>query len=574
MVKLLKLISLKYILILFLLMGVTNLLDVVSLSLFIPIIELFQSNASSTVSKLTFFFSTILSLIGIQPELAAFLILLCLLFFLKGLLSLVLRYLSVRLAARIQHSLREEIFAGYLECAPAFIFSQRQGVLLSILNDHTMRTGQAFFIVMQMLIQWFTVIVYVSFVFFISWKLSLIAVLSGLVIVPLIRWLGYRANYYGKRYIESLERVQHFALEALQAKKLINAMAMQKMIRTRFIELSQKLQYFWQWTAFYSNSPGIIVQPLSVMLLSLIIWMALRYHLSTAMLGAFVMAFLRLLPMAQSALALNTDLKANLPSINRVMDLREQTSTAREISGSQPFTGIKRGIFLQDITFTYDDKQLILDGLDLDIPKGSLVALVGPSGTGKTTIADLILGLYHPVSGRILIDNADLKDLDIIQFRKRVAYVPQEPILFHDTIRNNLILGLEYDLTDEQLEEVCKQVGAWDFINVRKDKFETIIGDRGVQLSGGQRQRLALARALLRSPELLILDEATSALDSESENWIKAVLNSLKASRDITIFIIAHRYTTIQQADKIYKIANGKAVLLGTWEQAKIHLTC
>jgi ABC-type multidrug transport system fused ATPase/permease subunit len=547
-----------------------NALEVLGLALFIPIIDLFQGRGGA--SGITHSLSRILSLLGLPSELATFLVLLSLLFLVKSGLIMWMRYVSVTMAAEMQNRLRLQLFRDFLGASTDFINGQKQGALLSVLSEHTVRTGQAFFVLVQIIAQWVTVLAYLGFVLWISWKLALVALVLGLGISPVIRWMGQQAHRHGKDYTQALEDTQHRALEGLQAKKLVNAMNWAPPLGKRFQEGSVAVRNHWQWMAFWSNSPGIVVQPISVVILSLIIWMSLHFDLSVALLGAFVLAFTRLLPNVQSAISMGADFQANKPSIDRVFGLLNMAAAACEPNGHTDFQGMQRCIKLEGVRYRHAGREPILNGLDLEILKGQTVALVGPSGSGKTTIADLILGLYRPEAGRLMIDDINLADMNLRQYRSHIAYVSQEAVLFHDTIRSNLTLGLGWDVSDDELRTACEKAGAWDFIVQRPGGLDAIIGDRGVQLSGGQRQRLALARALLRRPDILILDEATSALDHESERWITQMLCDLQKSGHFTIIVIAHRYTTIQHADQIYEIRNDGARMLGNWGQAKAYL--
>ena len=550
-----------------------SLMDLLGLSLFIPILDSLQGNEGSKhlVSQ---YFSNALHFLGIEPSLTWFLGLLSGLFIVKTLIALWARLMSVSMSSGLQHSLRTRLLHGYLSSSLGFINQQRQGTLLSVLNEHTIRAAGAFFILVQVLLLWLTALVYGIFVFMISWELTIVALALGALMFPFIKSIGRLAHDYAEKNIRALEEAQHFALESLQAKKLVNAMSWGGSRLESYQPVSLRVKESWQWTAFWSNSVGIIVQPISVIVLSVLIVLSINMDFTFAVLGAFILAFLRFLPTIQSALTMGADLKASLPSVKRVKEFLDKTEQAVEPSGDRPFHGLEEGIELDSVSFGYNDSPdaEILSNASVLIPRGNTVAMVGASGSGKTTVADLILGLNRPTNGRVLIDGEDLSRIDLRQLREKVAYIPQEPILFHDSIRNNLLMGLDREVDAHEMQSVCIQAGAWDFIKERTLGLDTVIGDRGTQLSGGQRQRLALARALLRRPQLMILDEATSALDHDSEHWIQQTLEELRSSRKFTIFIIAHRFTTIQHADLIYQLENKRISLLGDWSQAKEHL--
>jgi len=543
-------------------------LEMFGLSLFIPVIDTFQGQAA-TPSAFTRHLSQAMDSFGLRPTLGIFLLLLSLLFILKGILAMWLRWMGADVASELQHRLRCRLFHAFLRADVAQIHARRQGTLLSALNEHTQRASQSCFILSQLAAQWTTVLVYTVFIFLVSWKLSLVAFGISLLLIPLIRGIGDRAHVHGRGLTAAMEVVQHTALEALQAKKLVNAMNWRDRFSNLYREQSAVVRRAWTWMAFWSNSPSIILQSVSVVILSLLIWVSLRFDLTAAMLGAFIVAFIRLLPSVQAASVLGADLRANLPAVLRLEEVLREAEEQREPSGDVPFRALHSEIRLRSVGFRYEDGRDVLRDVDLRLPRGKTVALVGPSGAGKTTIADLIVGLYRPTTGRVLVDDTDLNDLDLQSYRARIAYVPQEPMLFHDSIRGNLTFGLERRVSDREIREVCEQVGAWDFISRRKEGMDSRIGDRGVLFSGGQRQRLVLARALLRQPEILILDEATSALDRESEKWIENTLLRLQESGRVTILIVAHRFATIRRADDIYRVEDGRVSELGDWERAR-----
>lgn len=549
----------------------TNALEVLGISMFIPVIDLFQGKGAAATG-ITRLMSDVVSRLGLPAVLTTFLLLLCLLFLVKGGLMLWMRHLSVKLAAAMQDRLRRQLVEKLLGATVGFVNAQKQGALLSVVGEHSVRIGQLFFLLVQMTAQWMTVLAYLAFVLWVSWKLTAAALVLGAALAPLVRGMGLKAHRHGKEYTQTLEETQHHVLESLQAKKLVNAMNWNAPLEQRFRERSAVVSEHWQWMAFWSSGPGVVIQPVSVVVLSLIIWLSLRFDLSVAMLGAFALAFIRLLPAVQSAISMGADLQANRASVDRVFGLLESAAAAAEPGGHMPFRTLERRIRLEGVHYRYPGRDPILTGMSLEIPKGATVALVGQSGAGKTTIADLIVGLYRPEAGRILVDDTDLAAIDLRQYRARIAYVSQDPVLFHDTIRNNLTLGLEREVNDGELREACEQAGAWEFVAKRAEGLDAVVGDRGVQLSGGQRQRLVLARALLRQPEILILDEATSALDQESEQWIARTLAALQSGRHLTIVIIAHRYTTIQHADLIIEIRKEGANRLGNWAEARQYL--
>jgi ATP-binding cassette subfamily B protein len=233
-----------------------------------------------------------------------------------------------------------------------------------------------------------------------------------------------------------------------------------------------------------------------------------------------------------------------------------------EIQGDRIFFRLEQGIEFKDLSFTYPGRTQTLTDVRLHLRKGQMTALVGESGSGKSTVTDLVLGLQIPDKGQVLIDGVPLGEWQQNSFRERIGYVPQDPQLFHSTIRDNLLWSFEQAKEDD-LWEALRLANAATFVKELPQSIDTVVGDRGIRLSGGQRQRIALARALLRKPELLILDEATSALDSESERLIQQSIEQV--AQDTTILVVAHRLSTIAKADQVYVLRQGRVVEGGSF---------
>jgi ABC-type multidrug transport system fused ATPase/permease subunit len=263
----------------------------------------------------------------------------------------------------------------------------------------------------------------------------------------------------------------------------------------------------------------------------------------------------------------NLQIQDALVAVDRlfqVMDLDAETQNARKA----PFTGVRQGIELRKVSFRYGCRKNVLEQLDLRVPAGSTVAVVGESGCGKSTLLKLLMRFYDPTEGQVLVDGVDLRDFDLAALRSRVAIVSQEPFIFSGTLRDNIALGApQADLGD--VIAAARAAGLEEFITGLPDRYETIIGERGANLSGGQRQRLAIARALLRNPDVLIFDEATSHLDTTTERLIQENLRGVFAGK--TVLLVAHRLSTVREADLIYVMHQGRIVEQGDHHDLMAH---
>jgi ATP-binding cassette, subfamily C, bacterial len=320
---------------------------------------------------------------------------------------------------------------------------------------------------------------------------------------------------------------------------------------TRELNLAQRRQV---WA---SEAVTATQEPMLVILMSVVLYFALvasPHSLPTMLVMVFL--FSRLagrIGQAQVAYQGVTLGEAAFWSLRESIELAESQAEPHDAGQDPP--PLESGIAVEDVSFGYGPEP-VLSGATLQIPAGKLVALVGPSGAGKTTIADLIVGLYRPQRGRILIDGVPLERLDIARWRNRIGYVPQEMFLFHDTIFENLTLG-DHSIDRAAVEEALIAAGAWDFISRLPQGLDTVMGERGARLSGGQRQRVAIARALVRKPSLLVLDEVTTALDPRTESEICATLRNLRGS--VTILAISHQSALKESADLVYRLEGGKA---------------
>src|SRR5690606_8294994 len=351
--------------------------------------------------------------------------------------------------------------------------------------------------------------------------------------------------------------------------RLVKATAAEEFERERFRKLTQ---HYYK-SIVRTERLRVLMSPLTEMMGAigtvLLLWYGSRLVLvEQSMDAASFVAFLGLsLKLYQPAKWLSrfpSLVQPGLVGAERVFEFLDTPIEIDDRDGARPFEGVKESIRLEGVGFEYVPGRPVLKGIDVEIRAGQVVALVGPSGAGKTTLVDMVARFYDPTEGRITIDGVDLREFQLGSLRRHMGVVTQETVLFHDTVRANIAYALP-DATQEDVERAARAANAHEFIVQMPQGYDTILGERGTRLSGGQRQRIAIARAILRDPPILIFDEATSALDSESERLVQEAIEHLLEGR--TVFVIAHRLSTILNADQILVMEAGRIIEKGTHDE-------
>lgn len=471
------------------------------------------------------------------------------------------------LTRRLTRDLREDGLDLLLKVDLDYFAKIRIGDLINRLNGEINRAASAVNTSLRMVESVLTILVFIGLLLAMSWKLTI----ASTLLLGFVAWVNqqliHRAKYFGQMLSSTSRDYSIRVLEALNGMRLIRSVGSEE----REYKLLKQLIRDRESMSFKSQMNSSAVSPLSevagiIALLTIVGLGRLFFAEELAALSTVLLTYLfllfRLLPIVSQLNAARNQFANTAASVEIVHDFLRRDNKPFMANGKRVYTGLKQGIRFNQLSFAYpghDD--FVLKDVTLDLPKGTSLALVGASGAGKSTLADLLPRFYDPVEGAIEIDGCDLREFDLSSFRRGVGIVSQDTFLFNDTIRNNIAYARP-NATDDEVFLAAKRANAHEFIQNLPHGFETMIGDRGVMLSGGQRQRLAIARALLQNPEILILDEATSALDTVSERLVQQALDEL--SRDRTILVIAHRLSTIQNADQIAVLDRGRVVEVGT----------
>ena len=410
------------------------------------------------------------------------------------------------------------------------------------------------------------VLSYFVFLFLISWKMTLMAlviipVLGG-TLAPLLRKLRKGNRKKGNQHGEMTSVVQ----EAVSGIRLVKSFGAEQVEIARFAEASGRYAQLTVRLTRLSQLAGPVTEVVGTTVATALLWLGAREvlvenRMSGADLIAFLLYALRMLQPVKALSQLPTTAQSSFAAAERLFEILDAPSEAQTDTGTHDVAKFENEIAFEDVSFAYSDAP-VLTHVSFRARKGEVIALVGASGAGKSTLVDLIPRFYELKQGRITIDGVDTRALKLPALRSLTGIVSQDTVLFNDTVRNNSAYGTARSYSDAQVEAAARAANAHAFISELPDGYATLLGERGTRLSGGQRQRLAIARALLRDPPILILDEATSALDTESERLVQEAVDRLLEGR--TVFVIAHRLSTIVHADQILVLERGQIVERGT----------
>ena len=484
------------------------------------------------------------------------------------------RYLERVIATKIKvdlvRNMRLHIFERVSLLHIGYFNSKRKGDLISRFTSDVLEVEIAvLYLLRAVLKDPFTLIVYFIMLFLLSPKLTLFT----LTVLPLTGWalahIVNRLKRQARLSQESLGRMVNILDETFSGMRVVKAFNARPFIINRLKDETEYYRKVNKSMAYKNEMAAPVSEILGVLIVAIIIYFGGSLVLNEE--GSFrpseFMGFLALFTMIiQPAKSFSnglTALQKGTASARRIFELIDLESEIKDKENAVSISTFDSQIEFRNVSFAYQS-DLVLKNINLTIPKGKTIALVGPSGGGKSTLADLLPRFYDPTEGTVYLDGVSLTDLKVESLRKQIGVVTQESILFHDTIFNNIAFGNPM-ATEEAVIQAAKIANAHEFIMQTEQGYQTVIGERGSKLSGGQRQRLSIARAILKNPPILILDEATSALDSESEKLVQEALFKLMENR--TSLIIAHRLSTIQHADEIIVIQNGTIAERGTHQQ-------
>jgi len=539
----------------------------VGLLILIPLLQLVGIDAQQgSLGRILSSFRRAFTAVGLVPTLSNVLVLYVAIVVAQSYLQRWQTLVQTRLREDVVHILRTRLHRAILGTTWVYFSRGRVSRFGQLLTERVDRVASAAYYVMDLFVTAVVVMVYVLLAFQVSPVMTSVVLVCGGVLAIALRGQLSRAHRAGERYVDVSTQLHNATFDHLASMKMAKGYNAEDRHATRFAQLSlEQGQASLGATSASVGSRQWLSIGAAVLLAAIVYVAQTVLHMTAASLFLLIFLFARLVPRVTSLYEKAQVLAVEIPSFQAVIDAeRECLAAADRVPATQEAVTLDHGIECRCVTFRYDDTvtDAALTDVSLLMPAHTTTAIVGLSGAGKSTIADLVMGLITPARGTVLIDNVPLTPERLQSWRSHIGYVAQDTLLFHDTVRGNL-LWAKPSATDASIWTALERAAAADFVRALPNGLDTVIGDRGVLLSGGERQRLSLARAILREPRVLILDEATSALDSENERRIQDAIDDLH--EQITIIVITHRLSTIRNADQIHVIESGRIRESGTW---------
>ena len=492
-------------------------------------------------------------------------------FFLKNIFGYLQAYFLSYVEQGTMKDLRDKAYSHLHELPMGYFKQERVGNLISrIVNDVNVVQNSISAAFLNLIREPITIVVFIGIALSISWQLTLLAFVVLPFSMGIIAWIGIKLRKHSTAVQAKMADITSILQETISGVKIVKAFGMEKYENSKFVNETRNFFRLMLRIVRIRNASSPITEFLSVIVGVVIIYyggvLVLEHQtLKASEFLGFLFAIFQLMPPIKELSTVNNRIQESSAAGDRIFEIIDTKPTIKNSPNPLIVNDFNNSILFDHINFHYEDaEELVLTDINFEVKRGEIIALVGPSGGGKSTLVDLIPRFYDPTNGRIKLDGVDIKDIDINNLRSLMGIVTQETFLFNESIKNNIAYGLG-DYPMEKIIEAAKAANAHNFITEMPNGYDTVIGERGLKLSGGQRQRISIARAILKNPPIMIFDEATSALDNESEQLVQEAIERMMVNR--TTFVIAHRLSTIRNATRILVLEQGSIIQTGNHDE-------
>ena len=538
----------------------SGLLGAISINTLIPLFSFVTKQGkgddfiSQTIERAFLFF-------GIDFRIKYLLVFVCLLFILQAFVIVIFSYISSKITLGYEEKTKSRLFSSILKANWGYLLKEKLGHLETVLVVNVKNSSGLLSHISGTIMVILTMVVYILVAINISVYITLIALILGLIFFLITKPFIYKARMISYEVDKTNREISHHVNENILGMKTVKAMFVQNQVGDIGERYFIKLRDLGIKFTLISVGTSMFVQPASLIFICIIFAFSYKSpNFNLAALIAVIYLIRQIFSYFEQLQKRILNMSSLIPYLKKVLEYEELADRYKENDfGRLPFE-FKNILEFKNVDFFYNIDRNILENLSFSVKKGEMIGLIGHSGAGKTTIVDLFLRLFQPSKGKILIDDVNIEDISMEQWRRNISYISQDMFLENGTIAEN-IKFYDEKITDGDMEEAAKMANIYEFIQTLPDKFSTLIGERGVLLSAGQRQRIVIARVLAKKPKILVMDEATSALDNESEIQIQKIIENLKGK--ITVLVIAHRLSTVINSDRLLVLENGKIVEQG-----------
>lgn len=533
----------------------SGILEGIGVNAIIPLFSFISGGQNRGTDLISRMIEGFFHVLHINYSLKYLLIFICALFIVKAAAIVWFNYINVKITTDYEKKTRNELFRDTLTADWPYLLKQKIGYLEQILITDINRGSTLLRHLSGTILLITNLIMYIAVALNISALITSLTILTGAILFITIKPFFYKARVIALQQAQITKQVANLINENMIGIKTVKAANKENQVINNAGGFFEKLRETSVRGNFLSSINNGLIEPVGI--LFIVTLFAISYKLPGFSIGSFaviiylIQKIFSYLQVAQNRLQTISELE---PYLGIILRYKQDAQHCRENDNGKLQFSFKKSLEFKNVSFSYTDGKEVLNKINFTVNKGEMIGLIGPSGAGKTTLVDLLLRLFNPSEGKILLDGTPITDILLSQWREKISYVSQDIFLVNDSIANN-IKFYEQKFSQEDMIEAAKIANIYDFIQKQPDGFDTIVGERGTLLSGGQRQRIILARALIRKPQLLVLDEATSALDNESEVMIQKAIENLKGK--LTVIIVAHRLSTIINSDNLLALEHG-----------------